>query len=48
MLKEDYINNMKVDGILDYSLELKKGEKVFIFADSNSSTYCNLIAKKNN
>ena len=36
--------NIKVDGILDYSLELKKGEKVFVFADLNSFDYCNLIA----
>lgn len=36
--------NIKVDGILDYSLELKEGEKVFVFADLNSFDYCNLIA----
>lgn len=36
--------NINVNGILDYSLELKKGEKVFIFADLNSLEYCNLIA----
>lgn len=36
---------MKVDGILDYSLEVKQGEKIFIFADYNSRDYCNLIAK---
>ncbi len=40
------VENMKVDGILDYSLELKENEKVFIFADLNSLKYCNLIAKK--
>lgn len=40
MLKKD----MKVDGVLDYSLELKEKEKVFIFADLNSYDYCQLIA----
>ena len=38
--------NIKVDGILDYSLEIKKGEKVFIFSDLNALDYCNLIASK--
>ena len=38
--------NINVDGILDYSLELKQGEKVFIFADLNALDYCNLIAEK--
>lgn len=37
---------MKVDGILDYSLEIKPGERVLIFADLNSLNYCNLIASK--
>ena len=37
---------MNVDGLLDYSLELKKGEKVFIFADLNALDYCNLIASR--
>lgn len=41
------INNaIKVDGLLDYSLEIKKGERVFIFADLNALDYCNLIASK--
>ena len=40
MLKKD----MKVNGVLDYSLELKEKEKVFIFADLNSYDYCQLIA----
>ena len=34
---------MKVDGILDYSIELKSGERVFIFADHKSWEYCNEI-----
>lgn len=38
--------NINVSGILDYSLELKSGEKVFIFADLNSLEYCNLISSK--
>lgn len=42
MLKKE----IDVSGILDYSLEVKKGEKVFIFADLNSLDYCNLIASK--
>ncbi len=37
---------MNVDGILDYSLELKPREKVFIFADLNALEYCNLIATR--
>lgn len=37
---------INVDGLLDYSLELKKGEKVFIFADLNALNYCNLIASR--
>ena len=40
------INDMNVDGILNYSLELKRGEKVFVFADLNSFEYCNLLARK--
>ena len=40
------ISNMNVDGILNYSLELKAGEKVFIFADLNALDYCNLIASR--
>lgn len=39
-------NKMNVDGLLDYSLELKKGEKVFIFSDLNALDYCNLIASR--
>ena len=39
-------DEMKVDGLLDYSLQIKKGEKVFIFADLNALNYCNLIASK--
>lgn len=31
---------MNVEELLDYSLELKKGEKVFIFADLNALDYC--------
>ena len=42
MLEKD----MKVDGILDYSIELKPNERVFIFADAGSIDYCNKIAKK--
>jgi aminopeptidase len=45
MLKKD-IKGIKVDGILDYSLELQDKEKVFIFADFNSFEYCNLIASE--
>ena len=37
---------MKVDGILSYSIELKEGDKVFIFADANAKQYCDLLTKK--
>lgn len=37
---------MNVDGLLDYSLGIKPGEKVFIFADLNALEYCNLIAAR--
>lgn len=40
------INKMKVGGILDYSIDLKEGDKVFIFADCKSKQYCDLISKK--
>ncbi len=46
MEKEKLISDMKVDGVLDYSLELRRNDKVFIFADMNSMPYCNLIAKR--
>lgn len=37
---------MNVDGILDYSISLKEGDKVFIFADCKSKQYCDLISKR--
>ncbi|MDO5568739.1 MAG: aminopeptidase [bacterium] len=37
---------MKVDGILNYSLNIKPGEKIFIFADDKSKDYCNLLCDK--
>jgi|GEM_PF-4272902 len=37
---------MKVDNILTYSIELKKGEKVFIFAADLSKEYCNLLCDR--
>lgn len=37
---------MKVDNILTYSINIKKGEKVFIFADDLSKDYCNLLCDK--
>ena len=42
MLKRE----INVDGVLDYSLNIKKGEKIFIFSDLNAFDYCNLIASK--
>lgn len=38
--------NIKVDGLLNYSLNIKENEKVFIFSDLNALNYCNLIASK--
>lgn len=43
-MNEDYI--MNVNGLLDYSLGIKRGEKVFIFSDLNALNYCNLIASR--
>lgn len=43
-MNDDYF--MNVDGLLDYSLRIKKGEKVFIFSDLNALNYCNLIASQ--
>ena len=40
------ISKMKVDWILDYSINVKKWEKVFIFADCKSKEYCDLITEK--
>ncbi len=37
---------MKVDGILSYSISLKVGDKVFIFADTQSKEYCDLLCEK--
>lgn len=37
---------MKVDNVLTYSINVKKGEKVFIFADDLSKDYCNLLCDK--
>lgn len=37
---------MDVNGILSYSISLKEGEKVFIFADGQSKEYCDILCKK--
>ncbi len=37
---------MRVDRILSYSISLKEGDKVFIFADEQSKEYCDLLSKK--
>jgi len=37
---------INVSGITDYCLKIKKGEKVFIFADDKSRKYCNLLCKR--
>jgi len=44
--KQSNINKMNVDGILDYSIDLKEWDKVFIFADCKSKEYCDLISEK--
>lgn len=37
---------MRIDGILSYSIELKSGDKVFIFADEKSRKYCNILCRE--